>query len=36
MGYHIRPGAHGMLAYDWARYMDFADQLWHRATRTDR
>lgn len=28
--YHIRPGAHGITAQDWAFYLDFADQ-WLRA-----
>ncbi|MEX1042145.1 MAG: acetylxylan esterase [Pirellulaceae bacterium] len=26
LGYVIRPGGHGVLASDWQRYMDFADQ----------
>ena len=26
IGYHIRPGEHAVMDYDWDRYMDFADK----------
>jgi hypothetical protein len=29
-GYHLRPGDHGLTAWDWQRYLDVADQVWAR------
>lgn len=28
IGYHLRTGAHNILAYDWARFLDFLDREW--------
>ncbi|HOG28565.1 MAG TPA: hypothetical protein PLT35_04735 [Vicinamibacterales bacterium] len=31
--YHVRSGKHEITAYDWDRYLDFADAMWKQAPR---
>lgn len=28
LGYHLRPGSHGLTGYDWSQYLLFAERLW--------
>ena len=34
VGYHLRPGRHKLLPYDWERYLDFADRHFKRRNAT--